>query len=79
MDWITILFNQISIYVNIPYLLTFILLSYLAKKELGGWLQKITKFNFKTAYIVLILATVIGILFWIFIKDLKFQHFYWKE
>lgn len=73
MDWISNIFFQISIYVSIPYLLTFILLSYLVKTYFGDWIQKVTKFNFKTVYIVLIIATLLGISFWLLIKDLQWH------
>jgi hypothetical protein len=45
------------------YLCTFMLLSYLVKKHFGGLLQKITKFEWKPVYAVLIIAFITGIAF----------------
>ena len=44
-----------------PYLLIFILLSYLIKKNFADLLQKVTKFEWKPVYTVLVLATLVGI------------------
>ena len=44
-----------------PYLILFMLLSYLVKTYLGELLQKITKFEWKTAYTVLIIAAVLAV------------------
>jgi len=49
-----------------PYLLIFIMLSYLVKNAFGDLLQKITKFTWKSVYTVLVLATVIGVPYAIF-------------
>lgn len=66
MNWLNEICEQIVLYVNIPYLLTFVLLSYFVKKQFGGLLQKITKFDWKTVYTVLIIATITAIPFLIF-------------
>ena len=44
-----------------PYLVIFILLSSLVKGLFGNFLQRITKFDWKSVYTVLILATIIGV------------------
>jgi len=62
--------SQIQQYVNIPYLGTFILLSYLVKKHFEKWLMKVTKQKFKTVYVVLIIAALTGLVFWLFDQDL---------
>lgn len=52
------LWDAINGYVNVPYLFTFMLLAYTAKKYAGTWLKSK---NIKTVYIVLGLATIIAI------------------
>jgi len=49
-----------------PYLLIFIMLSYLVKNAFGDLLRKITSFKWKAVYTVLILATLVGIPYAIF-------------
>jgi len=43
------------------YLMVFVLLSYMVKKHLGDFLQKITKFDWKPVYTVLIFATILAV------------------
>ena len=63
MDWLNEIWNQIAAYVSVPYLLTFVLLSYLVKRYFGELLQKVTRFEWKTVYTVLILATIVAVPF----------------
>jgi len=44
-----------------PYLIIFVLLSYVVKKAFGDLLVKITRFEWKPVYTVLIIATIVGI------------------
>ena len=66
MDWINSAFAQISNYISVPYLLGFLLLSYLVKRYFGTLLQRITRFNWRGVYTVLILATLLAIPFLLF-------------
>lgn len=63
MDWFKEIWNQVSVYINIPYLLIFVLLSYFVKHYFGELLQKITKFEWKCVYTVLIIATIFAVPF----------------
>lgn len=55
------LINQIELYVDVPYLLTFILLSYLVKRYFQSSLTRIIGSEFKTVYVVLILAALVAV------------------
>jgi len=44
-----------------PYLITFILLTYVVKKAFGDLLAKITRFTWKPVYTVLAIATIVAI------------------
>lgn len=50
-------------YIDVAYLVAFVFLSYTITKAFGKLLQKITKFEWKTVFTVLILATLIAIPF----------------
>jgi len=63
MDWLNQIWTQIATYISIPYLLTFIFLSFMIKRYFGEWLQMISRFEWKTVYTVLILATLIAVPF----------------
>ncbi len=63
MDWLDLIWTQVAEYINVPYLLIFILLSYFVKKYFGKLLQKVTKFNWLSVYTVLVLATLVAIPF----------------
>ena len=63
MEWFENAWNEISQYVNIPYLVIFMSLSYMIKKHFLQLLNKITGLQWKTVYIVLIIATIVGIPF----------------
>ncbi len=61
-------FAQIQEYISVPYLLTFLLLSYFINGYFGALLQRITRFHWKTVYTVLLLATLLAIPFCLFTK-----------
>jgi len=63
MEWLDKIWMQFDTYLSMPYLLMFMFLSYLVKKYFGDVLQKITKFEWKTVYIVLAIATLLAIPF----------------
>ena len=63
MEWLNEIWTQVAQYISIPYLLSFILLSYFVKKYFSEVLQKITRFEWKTVYTVLFFATVLAIPF----------------
>ena len=54
-------FSELSQLIVWSYLMVFVLLSYMVKKYLGNFLQKITKFDWKPVYTVLIFATILAI------------------
>jgi len=58
--------GDLAAFIVWPYLLIFILLSYLIKKNFSEILQKITPWEWKPVYTVLVLATVVGIPYGIF-------------
>jgi len=66
MEWAEKIWEQVDLYISIPYLAVFMLLSYSVKKYFGEMLQKITRFDWKTVYTVLALATLVAIPFVIF-------------
>jgi len=57
---------DLSAFIVWPYLLIFILLSYLIKKNFSELLQKATSWDWKPVYTVLILATIVGVPYGIF-------------
>lgn len=63
MEFMNEVWGQLITYISIPYLLIFILASYLVKKYLGALLQKITKFNWLPVYTVLIIAAILAVPF----------------
>ena len=69
MEWLDQIWQSVSLYVSIPYLLIFMFLSYLVKRYFGEWLSLITKTKWKTVYSVLIIATIVAIPFFIFTKE----------
>lgn len=54
-------FSELSQLIVWPYLAVFVLLSYMAKKHLGKFLQRITKFDWKLVYTVLTFATLLAV------------------
>jgi hypothetical protein len=69
MEWLNSIWQQVALYVSVPYLVIFMLLSYFVKKYFGVWLSKITKAKWQNVYTVLIIATVTAIPFLIFSKE----------
>jgi len=66
MDWIEIVWQQVATYVCVPYLLTFLLLSYLIKRDFRKLLDQITGQRWRTVYTVLIIATIMAVPFLLF-------------
>lgn len=66
MEFMNEVWGQLITYISIPYLLIFILASYLVKTYLGSLLQRITKFNWLPVYTVLILAAILAVPFLLF-------------
>jgi len=54
-------FSELSQLIVWPYLAVFVLLSYLVKKYLAEFLQKITKFDWRPVYTVLVFATLLAV------------------
>jgi hypothetical protein len=69
MEWLDKIWSQLDIYLSIPYLLTFMFLSYLIKKYFSTLLEKITRFEWKTVYTVLVIATLLAIPFLLFTEE----------
>jgi hypothetical protein len=63
MEWFEQIWNEITNYISVPYILTFMLLSYFMKRYFGDWLSRITTYRWKSVYTVLIMATVIAVPF----------------
>jgi hypothetical protein len=63
MDFMNKIWAEIGQYINVLYLLMFMFLSYFAKRHLNVLIQAATKFNWKTVYSVLIIATLLAIPF----------------
>ena len=53
-------------YICVPYLMVFMLLSYLVKRYFGELLKRVTGMRWKTVYAVLIIATLTSIPFLVF-------------
>ena len=66
-------FKVLSEFIVWPYLAIFVLLSTVVKKAFGDLLVKITKFKWKPVFTVLTLATLIGILYLVFVKDTDWE------
>lgn len=66
MDFLNEIWLQIAAYVNVPYLLTFMLLAYLLKRYFGLLLLQLMP-QWKTVYTVVLLATLVAIpyLIWV--------------
>lgn len=69
MDWLSEIWGQIAEYVSIPYLLTFVMLSYLVKTYFGKLIRKVIP-AWRTVYTVLIIATITGIPFLIWAPEI---------
>ena len=68
MDFMNQAWEQVALYINVPYLLIFIMLSYMVKRYFGELLQKITKFHWRSVYSVLIIATVTAVPFLLWVE-----------
>lgn len=66
MEWFDLIWDQIAVYVDIQYLIVFMLLAYMAKKYFGQALFVITKMQWRTVYTVLVIATLTAIPFLVF-------------
>jgi len=66
MDWMDLIWQQVSLYVCVPYLLIFMLLSYLIKSNFRDVLDMITGHRWRTVYTVLIIATIMAVPFLLF-------------
>lgn len=69
MEWLESAWSQMSVYISIPYLLIFMLLSYFVKKNFEDLLEKITVSNWRTVYTVLVIATLTAIPFILFTDE----------
>ena len=65
-DWI---WTQINMYISVPYIVIFMLVSYMVKEYFEKVLNKITKIEWKTVYSVLLIAAIIAIPFIIFSNE----------
>jgi len=65
--------HQIQLWIDIPYLVMFISISYLVKRHFGEWARRVTGQRVKTVHIVLIIALVTGILFYFFSETLRWE------
>jgi len=61
-----LIWQQVSLYVCVPYLLIFMLLSYLIKRNFRDVLDMITGQRWRTVYTVLIIATIMAVPFLLF-------------
>lgn len=61
MEKVLDILNSLGAYINVLYLFSFMLLGYLIKKNFQGLLLKIFKKEIKMVYVMLILATLLAI------------------
>lgn len=61
MEELSTQFSELSQLIIWPYLIVFVLLSYMVKKYLGQFLQRVTRFDWKPVYAVLIFATLLAV------------------
>lgn len=69
MDFLQTVWDNISGYISVPYMLIFMLLAYAIKHYFTELLQKLFGLNFKIVFAVFILATIIAIPFLIFTDE----------
>ena len=62
-------FEELVSYIVWPYLIIFILLSSVVKKNFGKLLGKITRFEWLPVYTVLIIATVVAVPYGLLVED----------
>ena len=63
------LWMQVTVYINIAYLFSFMLLGYLVKRYFQAWLNSLFNKEIKTVFVVLILATLLAIPFLFLFKS----------
>lgn len=63
------IWQSVSEYIDISYLVVFMMFAYLVKRNFQDLLDKITGMKWKPVYTVLIIATVVAIPFFIFTPD----------
>lgn len=63
------LWTGIVNYINLPYLLTFMLFAYLVKRYFKQAIDTIFKRDVKLVFIVLIIATLLAIPYYFFVKN----------
>lgn len=63
MEWFDLIWGQVAVYVDVQYLIVFMLLAYMAKKYFEQALFLLTKMKWKTVYTVLVIATLTAIPF----------------
>lgn len=56
-----LILSKIDLYIDWPYILTFMLLGYVFKKHFQTILNKLFKKNVKTVFVILILAALVAI------------------
>ena len=65
-DWI---WSQVNMFISVPYIVIFMLISYLVKEHFETFLNKITKIEWKTVFTVLIIAAIVAIPFLLFTNE----------
>ena len=63
MNWMNEIWVHVAEYINAPYLLSFVLLSYFVKRYFGALLLRLTKTKWRTVYTVLFFATLFAVPF----------------
>jgi len=66
MEWLDQIWQTVSEYINVPYLLTFMLLAYLVKRYFQGLILNKWKQEIKSVFIVLVIATVVAVPYLVF-------------
>jgi hypothetical protein len=69
MEFLDQIWQSVSEYIDISYLVVFMMFSYLVKSNFQDLLDKITGVKWKSVYTVLIIATVIAVPFFLFTED----------
>jgi len=66
MEWLDQIWQQLSAYIDVSYLLSFMLLAYLVKRYFQGFILNKWKQEIKSVFIVLVIATIVAIPFLVF-------------
>lgn len=66
MEWLDQIWQTVLEYINVPYLLTFMLLAYLVKRYFQGFILNKWKQEIKSVFIVLVIATVVAVPYLVF-------------